>query len=87
MMFTTCEKKMLAKGYKPINYGNYGNIWAFVDPNDAYNIIYIHYNKEDGSYVFSYGLKNSEMSYRSTFYQDNVDKMEEYVNYIVDDYL
>jgi hypothetical protein len=83
-MFTSCEKRMLAKGYKPINYGN---IWSFVDPNDCYNIIYVHYNKEDESYVFSYGLKNSNMSYKSTFYQDNVEKMEEYVNYIVNDYL
>ena len=75
---------MLQKGYRPINYSN---IWSFVDPNDDYNVIYTHYNKKDGTYVFSYGLKDSNMSYKSTFYQDEVEKMEDYVNYIVNDYL
>jgi len=83
-MFSTCEKTLLKKGYIP---RNYTNIWSFADPNDEYNIVYLRHNSDNDTYTFCYGLKESDMSYRSDYEHKDADKLEKYIKYIVNDYL
>tara|TARA_Y100000389_G_C17387310_1_gene477810 strand:+ start:633 stop:884 length:252 start_codon:yes stop_codon:yes gene_type:complete len=83
-MFSTCEKTLLKKGYIP---RNCTNIWSFADPKDEYNIVYLRHNPSTDTYTFCYGLKDSDMSYRSEYEYKDADKLERYIKYIVNDYL
>ena len=82
MIYLTCEKTLLDKGYEAIYNEKY--IWCF--KCNAYDIVYLRYLNDEDIYVFGFPLKMGG-TYVTYYNNEQLDRLEKYVEDIVYNYL
>ena len=81
MIYLTCEKTLLDKGYNPV-YNS--DVWCF--KNEFGSFIYLKYIVNEDLYVFGFPL-TSGGTYVSYYDDKSLFKLEKYVEDIVFNYL
>ena len=79
-MYLSHEKTLLDKGYVEVDNND---VWCYVKDN---RYIYLNYNNETNGYKFVFPLRTG-VSYVKYFDMTESDKLRDYVNYIILDYL
>lgn len=86
-MFLTLEKDIVNKKFIDLN--NTKKIWSYykkTDPTSQINFELVKDNKIK-KYRFSFPMKNSPVHYVTYFKENEKEKMENYVRFIINNYI
>lgn len=83
-MYASSEKKILGKNFVE-NIFNRNTLWSYMDRHDFKRQIYFKWDNTCNQYVFSFPMNESKYNYVTHF--NTHKEAEEYVKFILNDYL